>query len=132
MKKPITNKECVGNLVVIFFVILFFPAYVFAQSANSDLENIKNASPALVRAYEKIKIFDTWNEINKLNIPFATTTVAVIDSGVDSLHPEFLGINFGDSDPEALIDNAPELFNKPDGHGTGVAGIIGANNLFVV
>jgi len=106
---------------------------VFAQSFNTDLTNLKNNFPTLVMAYDKIKVFNAWDIINSKTLSFSTVNIGIIDTGVDASdgrHPEFVGVNFGQSDPISLRDNAVDF--RSDlvfGHGTAVAGIIGANNL---
>ena len=102
----------------------------FAQSVNTDLANLKTNFPTLVRAYDKIKIFDAWSFINSKLVNFSNIVVGIIDTGIDSQHPEFSGVNFGNSPLSALEDKAIEFPNSlPSGHGTAVAGVIGANNL---
>ncbi|MBI2591701.1 MAG: S8 family serine peptidase [Candidatus Brennerbacteria bacterium] len=71
--------------------------------------------------------------------PLTTSVgVGVIDTGIDASdgrHPEFVGVNFGETLPFNLKDLPPlklqELFFDflKSGHGTKVAGVIGANNI---
>lgn len=112
-------------------ISLMAGAYISAQSQGTDLGNLKTTSPALVIAYDKINLFDAWDAVN--NFPLSTTTIGIVDTGIDARngrHPEFEGVDFGRSSPFSLRDRAVEF--RDDliaGHGTGVAGIIGANNL---
>lgn len=102
----------------------------FAQSANTDLINLRTNFPTLVRAYDKIKIFDAWSVINAKLAQFSHVSVGIIDTGIDAQHPEFNNVNFENSPISALEDKAIEFPNGlPSGHGTAVAGIISANNL---
>ena len=116
-------------------VSAFLPV-VFAQSVGRDLGHLKDNFSNLVRAYDKIKIFDAWDEIGVRQFN-SVIHVGIIDTGVDArantqgeLHPEFVNVDFGNSLPFSLRDHGEEF--RPDlvfGHGTAVAGIIGANNL---
>ena len=72
------------------------------------------------KRFEQEKINQNWEG--------AASVVAVIDTGVDSGHQEFNNpkVDFGNSPADALNDD-PAI--RPSGHGTQVAGIIGANNV---
>jgi len=93
-------------------------------SVPSDLAILK-AHPKLGNlavAYEKIKIIEAWDTIG--NRGTSPVTIGVIDTGVDAKHQEF-------KDPNVILrgSSATDLTDSdPDGHGTQVAGIIGANN----
>ena len=118
-------------------VEILFVEKAFAQSAdsdllNSDLLNLKTNFPGLISSYEKVNIFDAWQAINSRQLQFGPINIGIIDSGIDVLdgsHPEFLGVNFGHSDPFSLRDRSAEFGESKSGHGTKVAGIIGANNV---
>jgi subtilisin family serine protease len=108
-------------------------AQVAQSEPTTDLKNLQTASSSLVLSYDKIKIFDAWNAImSSSTLLFqSTTTIGIIDTGVDVANEEFLNINFGNSSPFARTDKQPDAFpEKGDsGHGTAIAGIIGANNI---
>lgn len=113
-------------------VPILFIEKAFAQSADSDLLNLKTNFPSLISSYEKINIFDAWQAINSRRLQFGPINIGIIDSGIDVLdgsHPEFLGVNFGHSDPFSLRDRSAEFGEFKSGHGTKVAGVIGANNV---
>lgn len=85
---------------------------VFAETTKSDAMNLKINSPNLVRAYDKIKIFDAWDFINSKLPPLSPIVIGIFDTGIDASdgrHPEFLGVNFGQSNPLSLRDRAEEL-----------------------
>jgi VCBS repeat-containing protein len=78
----------------------------------------------LINAYDKISIIDAWRFITDIQFSsFSPVKIAVIDSGVDRSHDEFIGVTLEGPDI-ALTDN--------NGHGTSIAGIIGANNLSAI
>lgn len=132
IKKYLVNNFLILLAATIFSGIIFVSS-IFAQPVVTDLGNLKNASSTLVAAYTKIDIFNAWDTIFNKQSLFSTTTIAIIDTGIDASgdrHPEFTGINFGKSSPFALNDHAVEFKSSLTfGHGTEVAGIIGANNL---
>lgn len=110
----------------------FSASNAYAQANASELQNLKNAFVTLTVAYDKVNIFNAWSTIlNSGIVPSVTTKFAVLDTGIDSGHPEFSGVNFGESRLFSLTDRSadfsPKNENSP-GHGTSVGGIIGANN----
>ena len=56
--------------------------------------------------------------------------VAVIDTGIDTDHPEFAGrisqYSYNASDDKVVMDYGLEIIEDEQGHGTAVAGVIGA------
>ena len=77
---------------------------------------------------------DYW-AINKIELPAAwdietgdsTVLVGVIDSGIDTSHPDLMNrVNTMLSDSFTLHDSAADSLQDQDGHGTMVAGVIGA------
>jgi Subtilase family len=56
-------------------------------------------------------------------------TIAVIDSGVDGTHPDLEGNVLPGLDTDAVVDGGEpgDGWNDPDGHGTGMAGLIAAH-----
>ncbi|KKU14933.1 MAG: Cellulose 1,4-beta-cellobiosidase-like protein, partial [Parcubacteria group bacterium GW2011_GWB1_45_9] len=104
-----------------------------AQTTAFDLESLKNNFPDLAVAYDKINIFDAWKFVNKAAANISAVVIGIIDTGVDANHPEFAGVNLGILGLpafQALEDRAEEFRSDlTAGHGTAVAGIIGANNL---
>jgi len=92
-------------------------------SIPSDLAILKGIDEETTVAYDRIKIFDAWDAGKDKGS--SEITIGIIDSGVQSDHQEFRepDVNFGSS------DNVTDLIDSdPFGHGTQVAGIIGANN----
>ena len=91
-----------------------------------DLQNLKNQNVHLTRAYDKIGILDAWDKINNLqNLLLTPIVIGIVDTGTDRAHQEF-------NNPEVdlgLLRNILRDLREPRGHGTQVAGIIGANNV---
>jgi hypothetical protein len=110
-------------LASLFFIILLRVAY--AQSINKfDLENLRKQNSLLTKAYDIIQIQKAWEEVIKSNLTLFSTVVGIIDTGIDPGHQEF-------NTPEVNLGLFPRsilLDFKDGGHGTQVAGIIGANN----
>lgn len=102
--------------------------FLFANSAhathsNFDLLNLSERVSGLADAYLKISLEQAWGKINTPPQSLTTVVIGIFDSGTDTTHPEFTGVRLGTTPPDAKIDS------DPDGHGTEVAGIIGANNV---
>lgn len=123
-----------------FNQLLFFSAFipiVFAQVIGSwDLLNLfeqyKAAKPNIITPYQIIQATTAWEKIKTANSSLNGVTIGIIDTGVDSGHQEFNNpkISFGNSPPDALTDTFTDEY--PHGHGTQVAGIIGANNVSAI
>ncbi len=84
-----------------------------------------------LETYQEIKAVDTWAFLNSRAVLLHPVTVGIIDTGVNTTHQEFTGVNFGTT-PAAMrtdsgsVDEASGEFLT---HGTNVAGIMGANNI---
>ncbi len=120
---------------IIFLVILFlvFCHYSSAQfNSFFDFVNLAQTHPDFFEPFKKIKMEESWNVINKTN-PLRFVKIGIIDSGLDAFgerHPEFRGVDLGNTSINAKIDTEPaDIPGAAAGHGTQVAGIIGANNL---
>ena len=110
--------------IMSFYLLVFFPINtVISSHSNFDLLNLSEQVVGIVDAYFKISLGEAWNEINILQLNFAPATIGILDSGTDTNHPEFSGVSLGSTPPGAKTDR------DPDGHGTQIAGIIGANNI---
>ena len=83
--------------------------------------------------FEKISLFNAWKEIESKNPTFSPVTIGIVDTGVDAKHPEFAGEVIGGTLRGAVDFGSSSFFAKRDGdnegHGTQVAGIIGASNI---
>src|SRR3989338_8210789 len=98
-----------------------------AQAAFSfDLENLRNQDSFLAKAYDIIKAQNAWEFVKNSAASLSPVSIGIVDTGIDANHLEFNNpkIAFGSSPASALVDS-----NAPKGHGTRVAGIIGANNV---
>ncbi|MDO8520924.1 MAG: S8 family serine peptidase [bacterium] len=88
-------------------------------------------NPTFTKAYNIISATSSWEAIAESGVLLSAVKIRIIDTGVDVTHPEFAGalvgsqligaVDFGSSPAGSKIDSS--------GHGTKVAGIIGANNL---
>jgi len=124
------NKYALSAHVVLLICFLF-PLSTTAQTVSTDLANLRASSPATTEAYERIDIFNAWHAITGSNVPLFPVTIGIVDTGIDARHQEFQAtasvgtsgavVNLGITPPDAKTDTL--------GHGTAVAGIIGANNL---
>lgn len=99
---------------------------VFAQTlSNWDLlnlfEQVKQTEPDIIKPYQIINLPQAWQQL-ELQKPIShPITIGIADTGVDSSHQEFNGVD--------LISDSPDIAAAfRGGHGTQVAGIIGANN----
>jgi hypothetical protein len=116
-----------GHAVTLVFVITFLATTVRGQ-VQTDLSHLVQCNPASqsildgVKPYERIRIQRAYNFFAAQALPFHPVTVGVVDSGLDRLQPEFQGVNIRLG---LLASLALDLL----GHGTSVAGIVGANNL---
>jgi hypothetical protein len=113
-------------------------------SAPTDLENLKSCSDSGLRtiAYDSVRATGAWQLMRLMNplvIP-RSTTIGLLDTGVQVViaptplgqifHPEFSAppVNFGNTPPESRVDADFVAGTTKQGHGTEVAGIVGANN----
>ncbi|HPN93976.1 MAG TPA: S8 family serine peptidase [bacterium] len=98
-----------------------FPNYMLAASELPNDPIFDTDSPSLNRwGYEKIRMNEIWNIGNPLISPI----IAVIDSGLDTTHPEFAGRVMAGRN--FINPGTPENVSDEYGHGTAVAGIISA------
>lgn len=114
------------NYKLLFYILVlsFLLINEAGAQVNFDLENLRNQKPLLTKAYDIIKIQDAWEKIKSLNPPLSNISIGIVDTGVDSKHQEFNNPNVNIDAPfNALFDA------RPEGHGTKVNGIIGANNI---
>lgn len=89
---------------------------------NRDLLNLRITDPDAPKSYTQVKATSTWLLVDSLNPSLSAVSVGIVDTGVDTKHPEFFDVNFGETSPDAKT-------NLADAHGTKIGGIIGANNL---
>jgi hypothetical protein len=110
-----------------FFIILIaissIALYTYATESYDFLHLKENnpSHPEWVLGYDIIRAKDAWNASFSSSEPLSRVTIGIIDRGVDAGHPEFDDVNFGNTPSSAKKDS--------DGHGTSIAGIIGANNI---
>ncbi len=124
--KNVSIKSLILLAIVVLSLLFFFQSGVLAQTASPfDLVNLKLFVSGDIAAYEKIKIVEAWERINQEKASNPTLSLSrvilgIFDTGIDIVHPEFAG---------ALIDTPLSKDTEKWGHGTQVAGIIGANNI---
>ena len=124
-------KTITSLITITIFVVTNF---AYAQSFDTDLENFREeldqrSFSDFTRTYhEKVNIFNAWEATKESGANLSFVNIGIMDTGVDSVHQEFIkGVDFGttiERDPLLLIDMGMGI-----GHGTSVAGIIGANNI---
>jgi len=111
------------NYILLIFLIIFFVC-IFPASGMAispfDLVNLKDQGLADIIAYDKIKIIDAWNFLERALPILSPVSIGIFDTGIDITHPEFRQVS---------IDTPIIADTLGSGHGTQVAGIIGANNL---
>lgn len=122
---------------VIFSVVLVLVSVnvPLPSKANvaTDLANLRAQDADVVWAYDRIKLEPAWNEIEERATDTSPVVVGVVDTGIDATHREFAFVDLG-SFPRSLLR---DYFIDPDdgrpiGHGTQIAGIIGADNKFPI
>ena len=123
MKLPIKFYIILSIAVAMFLVSnpVFSQQFAFTK----DTLNLGQIDSNLIRAYTNIKSKDAWEAIEHANTIFTRKIkIAIVDSGVDSGHPEF-------NNPKVDLGIHPDAFfdHDPLGHGTQINGIIGANNI---
>jgi uncharacterized repeat protein (TIGR01451 family) len=129
MRPQPVNVKLLLRLTII--VLAFFTARAAGQSvitteAPSDLAHLRSCDPGKTLPYDRIQVQKAWNFIAARRIPTPTKSliVGIVDSGINVRHQEFGGVDTGPSN--ALLNPTD---STASGHGTSVAGIIGANNV---
>lgn len=134
MKKITKKINYLIKTIPALFTIVFlgFSINAFAQVTfenTIDLLNLEQVDSDLTAAYltsDKMQLEEAWNLLNSSTaIPLSSVKIGILDRRIDGDHPEFDGVNFGNTDERAL--SPPTFFQNP--HGTQVTGIIGANNI---
>ena len=120
-----------------FLMILIITFTVFAVSTQvyssqfvfeQDSLNLAAQDPFLFKAYSQVKLAEAWDFLNSREVDLTDIKVGLIDTGVDvsdGRHPEFQQVFLGALSPRLFRDSESD----EGGHGTQVAGIIGANNI---
>lgn len=127
-------SKSVADLVSIESSLLSNPSVLglfrnyLVGSLSTDLDALANRDARLTHAYDLASIRDAWTSLTA-QIPLKDVTIGIIDSGIDRSHPEFSGVDTGQWVPLLSPTDTANSCN-PYGHGTSVAGIIGANNLW--
>ena len=123
--KSIKYNKIHYELLTIFLGIFLTANFIFAQvfSSTKDLVNLGQINPSFLKAYTDVNVIAAWQAVEDADPELRTVKIGIIDSGVDVNHPEFEGVNFGNTPQNARFDH------DPTGHGTQVTGIIGANNI---
>ncbi|MEK7146828.1 MAG: S8 family serine peptidase [Patescibacteria group bacterium] len=129
------EKKWIKRALILSIIWVFTAGIAISQIVlfTEDSLNLEKSDPFLFKAYSIIKIDKTWNLLNNLTPGLSLTPVkiGVIDTGIDFLngrHPEFVGIDIFGLTASVFRDTGVLGFTG-EGHGTQVAGIIGANNI---
>lgn len=118
-----------------YLSVMSLDYYVNTEAVDANNRMLVSARPSFVVTDELypqqnyldyINLQDTW-EVTK----GAGVTVAVIDSGIDTDHPDFVGRiserSYDATNDRVVSDYGMEVIEDEDGHGTNVAGVIAAN-----
>ena len=91
-------------------------------SVPTDLTRLRRARPDLTRAYDQLLLDQAWQLIAASGVTPQPVRIGIIDTGVDLTHPEFTQVK--------VIRTRLRRASIPTshGHGTQMAGIIGAND----
>lgn len=124
MRKPLFKI-----ILSILIVLTVFVPKLFAQTlSNWDLlnlfEQVKQTEPNIIKPYQIINLPQAWQQLEIQKPTPHPVTIGIADTGVDFSHQEFSGVNLNSDSPDIFI----RLLGQ-SGHGTQVAGIIGANNI---
>lgn len=127
LKTPGKNNvlEAIDQLERRDDVIYAGPDYIYTLESTSIAETSDDPKVGEQWAIEKIDLPEAWEKFTKNT----RVTVGVIDTGIDASHPDLtdnidrsLSRDFSQGKTE--VDSSP---TDPNGHGTHVAGIIGAD-----
>ncbi len=122
----ITLKKDRVIAALIIFVLLLFLFYLQSVGAQSiikfDLENLRNQDINLTKSYDIIKIQEAWKAVISSTVSISPIIVGIVDTGVDVQHQEF-------HSPSIRLGRFALIDFDPNGHGTKVTGVIGANNV---
>lgn len=126
-------------LLLVAVLALSAVKLVDADEFISDLGHLSDRDTSLVVAYDRVLTEKAWEEIDTVQPPLSRVRIGIIDSGLDARHPEFSGtvvfntrfgkVDLGNTPPDAKSDSHTDRFGRLVGHGTQVAGIIGASNI---
>jgi len=127
------NKKSEFLLIIVVISFVIAGAYAaLANHFNIDFLNL-NEDPrgaGKFDAYKKIEIEGAWELLNTLGSTNLTQVIiGIIDTGIDTSHPEFLGVKIGNTPVDIQRDRIIVIGTTTVMHGTNVAGIIGANNI---
>lgn len=124
----VRNKKIIS--IIFLCVLLFVSRQIKAQLFERDLLHSSEINPSVGKAYFKIFIKEAWQLLDSINLSLSPVKAGIIDTGVEAIHPEFnIGVNFGLTPASAKKDSLTKVDDELRGHGTGIVGIIGANNL---
>lgn len=92
---------------------------------SCDLDSLDSDLRA---AYETIRASEAWREIADADVQLKPVRIAVIDSGIDADHAEFVIPLRGRSYVKRADGQLQPWYEDSGGHGTQISGIIGAEN----
>ena len=96
-----------------------------AQVVRVEVNKVRQSDavpsdPLYVQQWSLPKI--GWNQVFGAAVPIGTSTVAVLDTGIDATHPDLAG----NLVPGTSVLTGSDGVSDPNGHGTMVAGIVAA------
>jgi len=128
-------KHLLIGIVIIISVVLGAFSHSLNLSAQEgpkrDLLNLEQEHPEFTAPYFRIGLKQAWEIFDQLQPDVQPIVIGIIDTGIDAEHPEFSG-EIINSELKGNVDlgQTPGVsLSDPDGHGTSVSGIIGANNI---
>jgi subtilisin family serine protease len=116
-------KSLIASVATMPLVVAAYPNYLGNFSSSNDLEHLVSCFPnaAATIAYDRIGLQRAYAAISAVSPQLRSSLVGIVDTGIDFAHWEFQGVTLRLDPIYSLQDKA--------GHGTAVAGTIGANNV---
>ena len=117
------------------FLTEFTPDYYAHIAAEDALGNALIATRPNYEVFDEYYAQQTYLDYLNLSDTWATTkgqgvTVAIIDTGIDTDHPEFEGriseYSYNASEGKVVLDYGLDVIEDEQGHGTKVAGVLAA------
>lgn len=132
-RKDDEKKKYLIRGIIIYLLLALVSSLVLVPMTNAqqtlftqDSRNLAQVEPFSFKAYSQIKTSELWDLLNKNDFILSSVKIGIIDTGVDvsnGRHPEFQNVSINALSPRLFKDSNPE------GHGTQITGIIGADNL---
>jgi subtilisin family serine protease len=108
---------------------------------NDDVRLLQMGKPKKVWGFEQTRALEAWDRIEKAGVVLSPVTIAILDTGVRRSHSEFTSRLLGSVSgvyryhsfyslhvPYVTFEETSADVDDENGHGTSVAGIVGALN----